>query len=133
MPPKPRKKAEDQLLLALACGATVEAAARQCGLSTRTVYRRLADPEVRRALHALRGDMVQRTMSTLTAMGAEASRGLLELIKAGTAPAVRLGAIRTVLELGMKLREVVDLEERLAALERLHENDKVGDRRRGTP
>ena len=125
MPSKPRKKAEDQLLLTLACGATVEAAARQCGLSTRTVYRRLADPEVRRTLQTLRGDMVQRTMSTLTAMGAEASRGLLELIKPGTAPAVRLSAIRTVLELGMRLREVVDLEERLAALERLHAEGQI--------
>jgi hypothetical protein len=64
-------------------------------------------------------------MSTLTAMGGEASRCLLELIKPGTAPAVRLSAIRTVLELGMRLREVVDLEERLAALERLHAEGQI--------
>ncbi len=47
--------------------------------------------------------MVQRTMSTLTAMGGEASRGLLELLKPGVPHSVRLGAIRTVLEFGMKL------------------------------
>jgi hypothetical protein len=119
MAAKTRKKAEDKLLLTLACGATVEAAARQCGLSVRTVYRRLADPGTRRALQDLRGDMVQRTMGTLTAMGGEASRGLLELIKPSTAPSVRLGAIRTVLEVGMRLREVVDLEQRIVALEQL--------------
>ena len=51
---------------------------------------------------------------------------------AQAAPAVRLGAIRTVLELGMKLREVADLEERLTALERSHENNGAAYRRKGT-
>ena len=32
-----RKKNEDALLLALACGSTVEAAAQKCGLHARTV------------------------------------------------------------------------------------------------
>ena len=36
-----RKKNEDALLLALACGATVEAAAKQSGVTDRTIYRRL--------------------------------------------------------------------------------------------
>ncbi|MGQ7361748.1 helix-turn-helix domain-containing protein, partial [Streptococcus suis] len=39
-----RKRSEEGLILALACGATVEAAARQCGLHERTVYRRLKEP-----------------------------------------------------------------------------------------
>ena len=124
MSTKPRKKAEDQLLLALACGATVESAARQCGITPRTVYRRLADPAVRRELQELRGDMVQRTTGALTAMGGEATRGLLELLKSGVPHSVRLGAIRTVLEFGLKLREITELEVRLAALEQLQENAK---------
>jgi hypothetical protein len=41
-----RKIAADKALLtALACGATVEQAARKAGLGERTVYRRLDDPE----------------------------------------------------------------------------------------
>jgi hypothetical protein len=35
---EPRKKYEDALLLALAREATVEAAAKQCQLSDRTIY-----------------------------------------------------------------------------------------------
>lgn len=117
MPDHSRKKAEDALLLALACGASVEQAARQCGLSTRTVYRRLADPDFCRRLQKLRGEMVSRTAGTLTAAATEAVRTLLELMKSPASGSVRLGAARAVLELGMKIREIADLEERLARVE----------------
>jgi hypothetical protein len=112
-----RKKNEDTLLLALACGATVEAAARQCGLTDRTVYRRLQDPDVQRRLREIRSDMVQRAAGTLTAATAEAVRTLLALQKESAPAAVRLGAARAVIELGLKVREVADLEARIAALE----------------
>ena len=117
MADKHRKKAEDALLLALACGASVDQAARQCGLSSRTVYRRLAEADFRRRLQALRGDMVSRTAGTLTAAAGEAVRTLLELLKRPTTDAVRLGAARAVLELGMKVREVTDLQDQLAEME----------------
>jgi hypothetical protein len=113
----PRKKADDALLLALACGATVESAARQCRLSERTVYRRLADPDFRQRLQEVRADMVQRTAGMLTAAAGESVRTLLELQKPPVAAAVRLGAARAVLELGLKLREVTELQERIATLE----------------
>jgi hypothetical protein len=112
-----RKKNDTKLLLALACGATVEQAARQSGLTARTVYRRLEDPPFRRQVQALRGDMVQRTAGTLTAAATEAVKALLELLRATAPPPVRLGAARSVLEIGIKMREVADMEERLAALE----------------
>jgi hypothetical protein len=112
-----RKKAEDALLLALACGAAVEAAARQCGLSERTVYRRLREPDFRRRLQELRADMVQRTAGALTAAATEAVRTLLALQKETAPAAVRLGAARAILELGVKMRETAELMDRVAALE----------------
>ncbi len=117
MPTNAKKKAEDKLLLTLACGATVESAARECGLSPRTIYRRLQEPAFRRRLQALRADMVQRTAGTLTAASAEAVRTLLELLKPKVADTTRLGAAKAVLESGVKLRELAELEERMAALE----------------
>jgi len=39
-----RRHADAALRLALACGATVENAARAAGVSERTLYRRLKDP-----------------------------------------------------------------------------------------
>ncbi len=114
-----RKKNEDPLLLALACGATVEAAARQCGLSDRTVYRRLQDPEFQKKLENVRADMIQRSAGMLTAAAGEAVRTLLALQKDSIPAAVRLGAARAVLEVGMKLRQMVELEQRLAELEEM--------------
>lgn len=78
-----RKKNEDALLLALACVATVEAAARQCHLSDRTIYRRLKDPDFRAKLQAVRADMVARSAGLLTAAASEAVRTLLALQKEG--------------------------------------------------
>ena len=114
-----RKKNEEPLLLALACGATVEAAARQCGISGRTVYRRLEDPEFKRRLENVRADMIQRSAGMLTAAAGEAVRTLLSLQKDAIPAAVRLGAARAILEVGMKVRQVVELEVRLAELEEL--------------
>jgi hypothetical protein len=114
-----RKKNEDPLLLALACGATVDAAARQCGLSDRTVYRRLQDPEFQKRLEGLRADMIQRSAGMLTAAAGEAVRTLLSLQKDATPAAVRLGAARAILEIGIKLRQMVEIEQRLVEVEEM--------------
>ena len=90
---------------------------RQAGMHERTLRRRLADPDFRRRIQAIRADMVQRHAGTLTAAGTEAVRALLELLKGNTPPAVRLGAARSVLEIAVKYREISDLEERLATIE----------------
>ena len=45
-----RRRADDQLRLALACGATVEAAAKKAGVSVRTAHRRLTCPAFRRSV-----------------------------------------------------------------------------------
>jgi hypothetical protein len=61
--------------------------------------------------------MVKRTAGMLTAASMEAVKTLLELQKTPAPPAVRLGAARSVIELGTKLRETAEFEARLAALE----------------
>jgi hypothetical protein len=105
-----RKKNDDALVLALACGATVEAAARQCDLSERTVYTRLKDPAFQARVKLVRSDMARRSAGLLSAASGEAVRTLLALMKDTTPPAVRLGAAKAVLELGMKIRELAELE-----------------------
>ena len=112
-----RKIADEQLLLAIACGATVEAAARQFGICDRTVQRRLNDPGFRQRLQQMRADMVQRTTGMLSAAGMEAVKTLLELQQKSIGGSARLGAAKAILEIGMKMREVADFEQRLIALE----------------
>jgi AcrR family transcriptional regulator len=117
MPQQGRRNADQALLVALACGATVEAAARNAGVSQATVYRRLQDPEFQKRVQQVRSDMVQRTAGMLTAASMEAVKTLLELQKTPVPAAVRLGAARSVIELGTKLRETAEFEARLAILE----------------
>jgi hypothetical protein len=121
------KKADTMLLLALACGATAEQAARQTGLTSRTVYRRLQEESFRRQIQEIRAEMVQRTAATLTAAGSESVKTLLALQQATVPAAVRLGAARAVLEMGLKLREAADVDQRLTALEQRQAESQVAD------
>ena len=112
-----RRNADEALLLALACGATVESAARSASVSETTAYRRLQEPQFKQRLQQMRADMVQRTAGALTAASQEAVRTLLALQKEPLPPGVRLGAAKAVLEFGLKLREMAEIEERLSELE----------------
>jgi hypothetical protein len=104
--------------MALACGATVENAAASAGVSPATVYRRRKDAEFQQELRNTKADMAARTTSMLTAAGGEAVKTLLRLLKDSMPPAIQLGAARAVLELGGRFRELSELEERMAVLER---------------
>jgi hypothetical protein len=62
--------------------------------------------------------MVKRAAGMLTAASMESVKTLLALQETKVPPAVRLGAARSVLELGTRLRESAELHERMDALER---------------
>lgn len=113
-----RHRADDQLLLSLATGATVEAAAAQAQVSESTVYRRLSDPDFAERLTQMRSAMVRRAMDLLTTAAAQAVQTLVDLQDEKAPPTVRLGAARAVLELGSKLRTEGELAARLEAAER---------------
>jgi hypothetical protein len=112
-----KRKGDAELVLALACGASPENAAQKVGLSRRTVFRRLADPAFRAQVHAMRAEVVRRTTGVLTAAGMAATKTLTTLQESATTESVRLGAARAVIELGCKMRDQVEVTERLAALE----------------
>lgn len=111
-----RRNADEPLALALARGVTLRDAAAEVGIGERTATRRWADPDFRRLVFRYRADLAGRAVGELAdAMSAAAKtlRGLLDC----ESPAVRLGAARSLLEIGMKAREALDLEERVRALE----------------
>jgi hypothetical protein len=118
-----RKNADDALALRLAAGETLATATAGARVSERTAARRLADPIFRRRVAELRAEMVSRALGTMADGMADAAATLRKLLNAES-ESVRLGACRALLELGVKLRESVALEERLAALERQVEGDK---------
>jgi hypothetical protein len=111
-----RRKGDDALLLALAAGKTVRDAARLAGIGERTATRRVADPAFRRRVAEMRADMVSRATGQLVEASTKAV-DTLEALLTAQAESVRLGAARSILELGSKLRDNVEFGERLAALE----------------
>jgi hypothetical protein len=111
-----RRKGETALALALAGGQTVRDAAAAAGLGERTATRRVADPEFRLRVAELRAEMVARATGQL-ADGMAAAVATLRRLLDAKSESIQLGAARTLLELGQKLRESVELEGRLAAVE----------------
>jgi hypothetical protein len=116
-----RRNADDSLALAVAGGQTLRDAAVAVGIGERTAARRWADAAFRRRVCELRGEMVARTLGRMADGMVEAASVLRKLLKAKSEN-VRLGACRAILELGTKLRDSVEVEERLQALERQHED-----------
>lgn len=113
-----RVRGEPALIAALAAGRSMPQAAREAGCSERTVARRLADPGFRAKVNEARGQALASALGRLASSGvaaAEALTGLLADENAG----VRLRAAVATLELAAKMRESVELEERLARLEQI--------------
>src|SRR5262245_12875208 len=111
-----RRKGDAALVLALAGGHTVRDAARLAGVGERTATRRVADGAFRRRVADLRAEMVARAAGQLADGMAEAAATLRSLLQAESEP-VRLAAARAILEIGNRLREAVELEARLQAVE----------------
>jgi hypothetical protein len=117
-----KEQRDERILMALACGSTIEQAAAKGEVTVKTVQRRMQEPEFRKRLHLLRSEMVSRSASMLTAAAMEAVKTLLSLQNENVQAAIRFGAAKAVLELGAKLRENVELEERIRQLE-----EKLGE------
>ena len=126
-----RKKGDPVLLLGLARGDSVRAAATAAGVSERTAYRRLEDAEFRRRVAGARADMVARAVGLLADASTDAVATLKGLLHAES-ESVKLGAARSVLEIGNKLRESVELAAEVGELRQIIQGQQEkGQRRNG--
>lgn len=111
-----RRNADDALALALAAGQTLRDAAQMVGIAERTATRRIADPAFRALVGRYRQQMVERALGRL-ADGMSDAANVLHALLGANSENVRLGAARSLLEMGTKLREAVEMERRLTQLE----------------
>jgi hypothetical protein len=111
-----RQNADDAFALELAAGKTLRDAATAAGIGERTATRRWADPEFRLKVSRLRGEMIGRAVGVMADGMTDAAETLRALLRCKS-PNVRLGAARSMLELGPKVRESSELDERVQALE----------------
>jgi F420-0:gamma-glutamyl ligase len=111
-----RLEKDSTLAMALASGESVGAAAEQAGVTDRTVRRKLSDPEFRRQVADLRGELMSRALDRMTDNMTRAADVLAGLLDEQN-PAVRLRAARSLLTLGLRLRDSIDLNNRIRDLE----------------
>lgn len=101
---------------ALAAGATRSEAAAAAGVSERTLYRRMGDPEFRALVSECRARITADVLSGAAGLAGRAVARLGVLLDDDN-PHVSLGAARTILTVAADFGERSELAERLAALE----------------
>ncbi len=112
--------ARQRAILALLSERTLQAAAAQCRVGERTLRRWLADDaSFQEAYQAARGAAFEAGINRIHTLASRAVSTLEDLLDAERHPSVRLGAARTILELGLHQRDADGILQRLADVEAL--------------
>jgi hypothetical protein len=109
---------QEAVAVSLAAGMTLQAAAakHKAGLTTVKTWLYTL-PAFGRRVSDLRGEMTAAALGRLIDGMASAADTLGYLARQGKSETVRLMAARAVIEMGTRMREAAQLEERVAALE----------------
>ncbi|HWY88099.1 MAG TPA: hypothetical protein VNX28_15315 [Gemmataceae bacterium] len=120
----------EMLALALADGFTVVEASEKAGISRRTAYRRLADPAFCQRLRDIRREILGQTIGRLADVMTRAAEKLVVLLDHKSAR-IQLRAARSLLDLGIRIGQAVDITDRLAVLESQMADDANAERTPG--
>ena len=111
---------KDAAIAALLTCRDIKSAAKSCGVGARTLYRWLDDADFQNALRDAQRDAVQSTLRVLSELTGAAASTLSAVMKSAKAPfGVRVRAAEVVLSRFESLRDSVDYDARLAAIERV--------------
>ncbi len=110
---------DDALALLLAQGQSHSQAASALGISARTVRRRNSDPTFAKRVQEARAHLFEQSLGRL-ADGATEAVDTLRGLLAADEDRVRLSAAAKILELGLRARDAVEIERRVAALEAIY-------------
>ncbi len=117
---------QERAISALLAHSTVESAASAGGVSERSIYRWLRDEQFRAAFDEARRQALQDALRRLQAVAGEAVDALREIIEdKDVRPAERVSAARVALDFAMRGSELLDVQERLAALEVRAKNGRL--------
>jgi DNA-binding MurR/RpiR family transcriptional regulator len=111
-----RERREEIAILALISEPTVVAAAKRAGVSEATLRRWLQDPGFAARYREARREVVDRAITRLQAAAVEAVETLRRNLSSGQ-PGVEVTAARTLLEQVFRATELLELAERVEALE----------------
>ena len=114
---KTGQKRRDVLIEALARGESAARAARLSGWSERTIRRRLKDPEFLQQVQEARQAMLAGATARLAGATGEAVICLRSLLTDDSSN-VRLQAAKSIIEMGLRLRDHVELAAEVADIKR---------------
>jgi hypothetical protein len=109
----------DRLATLLAQGRGVKDAATEIGVGERTAHRWLEDPRFRVHISELRSRMLDATLGRLTDSATKAVDKLVDLLDAGRL-SVQVRAALGILDAMMQIREHLDFDQGISALEAKH-------------
>ena len=110
----------ERAVVALLSEKNLAAAAHRCGVNEKTLRRWMTEDEAfRQALTEARTALFEAGMHRLQVLTGEAIATLATLMRPTAPPTVRLGAARTVVELGMHQYDADTILKKLDDLERL--------------
>lgn len=114
----------DRAIAALLSERTVAHAATRAGIAERTLRRWLAEDDgFKAAFDAARTMTFQDALDRIQVVTAQAVDTLEDLLSAKKHPAVRLGAARTLVELGLHRHEADTIERKIRELEATRRDD----------
>ncbi len=109
------------IIAGLLSNTTISATAKAIGISEATIYKYLKDEEFKQEYEEQRRAMLADNCHALQAHMSRAISELVEIIEdEETAPQVRLNAIDMLFRHAYKQTEIVDIMDRLTALEKLN-------------
>jgi len=111
-----RATADELIACALATGKSHKDAAAEAGVSEKTVFRRAADAAFKARVAELRSDMV-RTAAGRLVDGMTEAAGVLRAGLTHRDPHIRHKSAVKLIELGVKVTELAELERRVEDLE----------------
>jgi len=111
-----RVRQEASAIASLLTEPTIATAATKAGVSESTLLRWLQEPGFKAQFRAARRSVVESAVARLQQAATQAVDALTRNLTCGT-PAVEVGAARSVLDQAIKAVELVDLAERVEALE----------------
>lgn len=117
---------QQRAIEALLTEPTTRAAAEAAKVSEATIFRWLSYPVFSAAYRAARERLLESTLTALQAASADAVTCLREVINDQTAQvSARVSAAKAVLDLSLKARDTLDVEERLKTVEEYLQSQKV--------
>lgn len=116
-------RSDHQLLSALTSGSSVRDAASAAGMSERTAYRRLQDPDFRARLTDARRQVVASAVERMTVTFVDAIDELHRLVRSEQ-ESTRLRAVKLVMDYVHRFQQQSELHSRIDELERQYADDR---------